>query len=1282
MVLQKELVVALMVPSRLVDPQHQHQQPLPNGKIPLDDQEGESEEESLPRSSKSPSGRVRAGQCSSQGEEEVKERNSKGREWTDPDLGEYGYSPFKSPRKHWSDASDSDSDSSEVLDPIPKGDESRIPEHLLKLYRESAAHLSPEETPKLAEFLSKNEDVFARSADDLGRTSLVQHTIDTGNARPVKQPPRRVPVHKKHLVTEEVDKMLRRGVIEPCDGPWSSPIVLVTKKDATTRFCIDFRRLNGLTRKDAYPLPRIEDNLDALQGSKYFSTLDLISGFWQVEVSDEDKDKTAFSVGGGGLYRFNTMPFGLCNAPGTFQRLMEQVLQGLQWEIAVLYIDDVVVYSETVDQHFERLGKVLQRLRSAGLKLKPSKCTLLAERVNFLGHIVSAKGVEVDNEKVIKIQSWPKPQTLREVRSFVGLCAYYRRFVPDFSTICKPLFLLTQKGQPFVWGEAQQQAMDRMKTLLTSAPILSYPKPKGKYILDTDASNVGIGAVLSQVQDGEERVISYASKVLNKAQRNYCVTRRELLAIVEFVKQYHHYLYGAEFLVRTDHAALYWLLRKKDPEGQMARWISLLQAYNMVVQHRPGVKHSNADALSRCMEGCRDTDQISIPVGLTHSLSEIKRKAQKEACRVMTRSKSKGNPPTAKAKPARKPKPQVKCSTKPSLVEGRTPAPLSNPSPQHKCSTKRSLVEGENKPSEPTSKPRSEGSTKQSLVEGKPSAPPKVNKSKPSKLSKGDKRPSGLQRDPDQSSETPTLAVETPDPTSPCGPNPTRPPSPEPPKAGSDPPQEVDSSRYPKRKRPIHGQTPEEVADLQRQEQFVKEQLPADWSDSAIAKLQELDPGVNKVREWCKVGKAPSWSEVAKENLVVKSWWSRFDQLLLSTNGVLYLKWEAERQGDPPTYRVVTAVSMFGAVLTELHDSKTAGHLGQKKTLERLKRSRFYWPGMSNFAKQWVLNCPTCGSRKHPQYSKRTKLQTYWVGTPCDRISIDLVGPFHPRTKKGNSTILTITDQYTRWVEAFPLREATAPNIARCVVDFVCRFGMPLEIHSDRGKNIDGQVMREVCEILGVRKSHTVAFRPQSNAITERWNGVIKAMLSGYVSRKLDDWDDHLAPVMMALRTSVHRTLKVSPAAMMLGRNPRLPLDAMIGNPPEIEYQEMKASEYAQQLAEAMSIAHDEVSLHMEAQYAYQKKQYDRQVREETYTKGQAVWLREFARTKGKSPALMKNYSGPWVITQKLSHVNFRIQRTKGGRSQIVHSDRLKTYYGPVEDPWAKKLWVPLTTKQ
>ncbi|MDY6929837.1 MAG: RNase H-like domain-containing protein [Pseudomonadota bacterium] len=1111
--------------------------------------------------------------------------------------------PKSSRGKHWSD-SDSDSDLPDLRKQASTAETDRVPKHLRDLYLKVRGRFSPTDRLRLVEFLIRNSDVFAQSADDMGRTGWVKHPLKLHDKVPFKIPPRRLPVHKRPVVQEEVEKMLRRGVIEPCDGPWSSPIVLVTKKDGTSRFCVDYRRLNAATVKDAYPLPRIEDNLDALQGSKYFSTLDLLSGFWQVEVEPKDRDKTAFSVAGGGFYRFCTMPFGLTNAPGTFQRLMEKVLQGLQWEIAVLYIDDIVVFSATLDDHLDRLEKVMGRLRQAGLKLKPSKCDLLARQVEFLGHVVSDKGVGVDPNKIARVESWPTPTSLRQMRSFVGLCAYYRRFVPNFSSVCKPLFLLTKKGQPFDWGEAQQEAMDTMKRLLTKAPILGYPNSEGMFILDTDASNVGIGAVLSQVQDGQERVISYGSKVLNKAQRNYCVTRRELLAIVEFVGQYHHYLYGRKFLVRTDHAALYWLLRKKDPEGQMARWITKLSVYDMDIQHRPGLKHGNADALSRCMEGCRDTDFLEIPQGETLTLEGVRAKARvDEACRVTSRTQPVPHLEVCRvltrgqAKRQKQPKAdQGLTSLK--LVEGHAP-----------------VLDGSVKPVSPT---------ESNSVEGK-------SRKRPQKRSTKAKRQ----------------------------------------KASSD--EDTPLSIFPPKLKPSDGKTPEEITALQLQEQYIKSTPPDDWSDEALYRLQELNPDMAKVKAWLrsKGEEIPSWNQLAKENAVVKAWMARFDQLYLSSNGVLYIVWESAQPKQPPTYRVAATANMFSAILRQLHDSRTAGHLGQKKTIERLKRSRFYWPGMATYGRRWVMNCDVCAARKFPKHSKRTPLQTYRVGTTMDRVSIDLLGPFHPRTSKGNSMILTVTDHFTRWVEAFPLREATAANIARCVVEFVCRFGMPLELHSDQGKNVDGHLIREVCELLGIRKTHTTAYHPSSNAITERENGVIKNMLSAYVNKRQTDWDQHLAPVMMAYRTSVHRILKESPSTMMLGRLVRLPIDVMVGLPPEAHYQEMCATEYAQELSDSMSAAHEVVTQHVESYYAYQKKQYDRQVKAETYQVGDAVWLREFPRRKGVSQSLMRNFSGPWMVVQKLSQVNFKIQRKNGARTQVVHSDRLKRYFGELEDPWA-----------
>lgn len=411
--------------------------------------------------------------------------------------------------------------------------------------------------------------------------------------------------HLESEINKQIDEMLNKNIIEKSASPWASGVVLAKKKDGSLRFCVDYRRLNATTVKDAYPLPRIDYSLDSLSGSKWFSTLDLCSGYWQVKMDDSDKLKTAFATKRG-LFHFNVMPFGLCNAPATFERLMKTVLSGLQWQICLVYLDDIIVIRKTFANMLDNLKQVFDRLLSSNLKLKAKKCHLFHKTVQFLGHVVPENGISTDPSKISVVEDWSIPVNLTEVKSFLGLRSYYRRFIPNFATIAKPLNRLTEKGTKFVWTKPCQDSFDSLRRALISAPFLAHPDFSKPFILDTDASDVAIGVVLSQVHNGMERVIAYASRTLSKAERKYCVTRKELLAVVYFTKYYKHYLYGKEFLVRTDHSSLKWLLNCKNPEGQLARWFESLSNFQIIIEHRAGTKHKNADALSRipCRKTC------------------------------------------------------------------------------------------------------------------------------------------------------------------------------------------------------------------------------------------------------------------------------------------------------------------------------------------------------------------------------------------------------------------------------------------------------------------------------------------------------------------------------------------------------------------------------------------------------------------------------------------------------------------------------------------------------
>ena len=444
---------------------------------------------------------------------------------------------------------------------------------------------------------------------DLGYTDLVQHSIPTTEGPPVRQKLRRFPPEHAAIIDKQVDVMLKQGIIEPSVSEWSSNVVIVKKKDVrgpdgnplppSFRFCIDFRPLNGRSlQKVVYPLPNTQDCLDSMSGSSWFSTIDLRSGYFQVALNPEDAHKTNF-ISRSGSWSYKVMPQGLINATATFMRLMNLILSGLQFEQCVCYLDDILIFSDSLESHFERLEEVLKRLLRAGLKIRPDKCELLQQKVKFLGYTIQKSGISVDPSKTEVVKNWPVPRNVSEVRSFTGFCNYYSRLLPQYSRTVQPLYDLTKKNASFVWSEECQRAFDKLKCMLTEAPIVGVPRGSGEFILDTDACDRSIGAVVSQMQDGVETVICYGSRTLSRPEINYTTTRKELLSIVHFMEYFKQYLLGRKFLVRTDHRALSYLQRAPNLMGQQARWQEKLGNFSFDIVYRSGAKHGNADGCSR-----------------------------------------------------------------------------------------------------------------------------------------------------------------------------------------------------------------------------------------------------------------------------------------------------------------------------------------------------------------------------------------------------------------------------------------------------------------------------------------------------------------------------------------------------------------------------------------------------------------------------------------------------------------------------------------------------------
>ena len=479
---------------------------------------------------------------------------------------------------------------------VKNSDNGSIP--LEEMFPISSDLVPEEEKRKHYEVLSTYADCISKGPWDLGTAKGAKHTIDTGSAQPIQVPPRRVPFHKRQEMRRQVDEMLEAQIIEPSESPWSSPVVLVAKPDGSQRFCVDYRALNKVTKRDLYPLPRCDDILESLAGAQWFSHLDLLRGYWQIDVAEEDREKTAFATPDG-LYQFRKLSFGLTNAPACFMRAMHLVLKGLCWSDCLVYLDDIIIFGRTLQEHRERLSLVLSRLSEAGLKINPKKCKLLSEQVVVLGHVVTRDGISTDPEKVKVIREWPVPENESQLKAFMGTAGYYREFVPNYADIAAPLHSASQKGERFRWTAECEETSLNIKRKLMNAPILVFPRLDVPFILDTDACDSGLGAVLSQVQDGKERVIAYAARALSKAERNSSTTRKELLALVWGSEHFETYLYGRRFLARTDHSALQWLKNFKNPRGQVARWLERLSDFDFEVEHRPGHLHGNVDGFTR-----------------------------------------------------------------------------------------------------------------------------------------------------------------------------------------------------------------------------------------------------------------------------------------------------------------------------------------------------------------------------------------------------------------------------------------------------------------------------------------------------------------------------------------------------------------------------------------------------------------------------------------------------------------------------------------------------------
>ena len=1123
-----------------------------------------------------------------------------------------------------------------------------LPAELQLLVDQTESVLDHNQRDKFRALLVEFQDIFSTAQEPLGCTDNVTHDIKT-TGKPVKVGYRRIPPGLRDEAIKEEERMKELGVIEPSESPWAAPVVLVRKKDGSLRYCIDYRRLNDVTIKDSYPLPNMQDCLESLEGAKFFSSMDLSSGYWQVQLSEDAKEKTAFYGAGGGLWQFKAMPFGLCNAPATFERLMERVLGQLQWHICLCYLDDILVYSRSVNKHLEDLRAIFLKLREANLKLKPKKCHFFRKQVSFLGHIVNSEGIHTDPAKVEKIKNCSSPRNIHELRSVMGMFSYYRRFINHFSELAKPLITLTEGNKNFHWGPEQDKAFLALKEALMKAPVLAHPRIDGDFILDTDASNVGIGGVLSQVQDGVERVISFGSRILTKAERNYCTTRREMLAVVHFCEQYKHFLLGRPFQVRTDNAAVrYWTKLSAstyEPKGQVARWIIRLGSFDFNISHRAGKDHGNADAMSREPFSCAQCDIVH------HEAKKFKRKNEEEdvsskavfICNCACKHSQHVNDVS-------KPVEDTTCSA----ISTDSSPPISSTTSLMNHKEKRIPHMKKLRRHQDVTNRRTDRSNSLSTKDSSADNKSGFNSTSDSVV-------------PDQRSWVPLHVGEL------LRGRYVSPASSDTMNGGSSLAAVTQSNKKskisPKEKevaKEVHARV------LTRQQMSMKDGPSRSLAWLGECKLgratilaeQRSDPAVVDAICWIQQDK-PDREDIMSLSAEHKYLWANYDVLKL-VDGVLCRVVGPLNDGSLQT-TVYVPPSLRKEVMQICHDNKTAGHFYYWKTLHAVKK-RFCWAGMSKDIQLYCQACHTCATKKNAGKKYRAAMRRYDTGYPMEEISIDLMGPF-PVSSQGNKYVLVVVDSFSKWMEAYAIPSIHAEVVAeKLLTEFMSRFGVPHQIKSDRGKQFDCELFNHLCRLLEVDHFMSTPFHPQGNSKCERMVKVVGNLISAFCS-DYENWDHHLSLLTMAYRTTVHEVTGYTPNLIMTGREISLPVDIMLG---DLQQQDkVTACEYIERVQKRLTTCFDAVRKHLKEYGQRQQKHYNLNTKGKEFTAGDLVYLRETTRKKSVCPKLQPKWKGPYLILKKFGSTYEVL--LSSNKSKTYHFDLLKPCRSTEMPKWMKK---------
>ena len=1121
-----------------------------------------------------------------------------------------------------------------IVDEIPNIKESDeipvLPEHLQTMFEKGCEILPHRMKILLARLLERYSDVFSKGDYDVGCINDVEHTIDTGDAQPVKVPPRRMKQQFAAIEEEITRKLLENEIIKPSSSEWAAAPVLLRKKTGGYRYAIDYRGLNAVTKNISHYLPKISECLDFLQGKSIFSKLDAAHGYWQIPMSEKDAEKTAF-INKFGKFHWTRLPNGLVGASRSYCLMMSQALAGLIYAIIMVYLDDVICPTKTIIEHFIALQLIFERFKDKNLKLKPAKCELFQTMIEVLGRICTGSTVQMSQKDIEAVAEVEPPKTKKKLESFLGLANYHREYMKDFAIYSKPLYKLLEKEIKYRWTELHGKAFEALKKGLTSPPVLGLPRDDLPFIIDVDASNEAIGAEILQANGDQEVAIAYSSASLNKAQTSFCATKRELLSLLYHCRKWRHYLLGKQFTARTDHASLIWLSRFKNCDNMLARWLEELSQYDMVITHRKGKSHGNADALSRLLDQNHTQKDVKLEDLPCYPCEKCKKANEKWATFyrevedvVPLTAPDHGGPEAAAAQPStRTGRPDESAATA-HATEDR-PRRSHEPAGHHPTGLDaikeaRREEEAAEEDFDPQVRmiirretQRQQLLTEQQIKEGhlRQTQPPQQGPSQQRNTMEQDRLqlPRGNPQD-DENQILASLFEE-----------------------------EDDEVAF-------EGFSTGEIS----LPQMVRKM---GISPREMATAQKEDRDIGPIYNWLAAAVIPLEKDLKAASPATRHLYLHKGQLKFQ-DGILFLE-----KPERPTPLLLLPRQFTQRVLALAHNEEAGGHLGRDKTKQAIAR-RFYWFGMSGEITRHVLCCHTCQRMKGPRPAPRHEMAEMTSGYVMERNHMDHVGPL-PITEHGNQYILTMACAFSKFVWAAAVPDQKAETTANQLLRWFQDYGIPHTLISDQGAAFESQLIQDLCKKLDISKIRTTAWRPQANGQIERQHSTLMAIIRSYCHRYPKTWDKYLSAAVAVMRSSVSRTTGFTPNRIFYGREIATPIDIEFSLAPG-ERQEVH--EYVANLCRNLQELQGCVRDNIQEKIKKQKSNYDIRVLQRQYSPGDPVYLLNRKIVEGVPKKLQPVWIGPVMVMKKYSSFVYKVRIHQ--RTKVVNHDSLKPCLGKI----------------